>query len=198
MYNPYLKAEISAGIYTSHAGLASESTTEPLFYSVSSISLQFPAIPFKSFRPSPAKTFVSLTTSPGILSPPDIDSVFCDLKPLHPKQLIGKWNGFVLPTGHPFEKELGRFNWFGQTFDSTEDVAPIVISRNGRRLEYENWGRASLHEIKYQGAVSTALIYDDHPVIVYYRAVRPNILVGIMESKKFGRSGNFYFYLKRI
>lgn len=167
MYNPYIRAEISAGIYTSHAGLYRRPTmrfqscsvksrsshaftgppsqpVEPLFYSISSISLQFPAIPFKSFRPSPAKKFVSLTTSPGILSPPDIDSVFCDLKPLHPKQLIGKWHGFVLPTGHPFEKEVGRFNWFGQTFDSTEDVAPIVISRNGRRVEYENWGRASV------------------------------------------------------
>jgi hypothetical protein len=54
-----------------------------------------------------------------------------------------------------------------------------------------------LHEVKYQGAVSAALIYDDHPVIVYYRAVRPNIVAGIMESKKFGRSGKFHFYLKR-
>jgi hypothetical protein len=117
---------------------------EPPFYSISSISLQFPAIHFKSFRRSPAKRFVSLTARPGILSPSDLDSVFRDLKPIHPKQLIGKWDGFVLPTGHPFEKELGRFNWFGQTFDSTEDVAPIMISRNGRRVEYENWGRASV------------------------------------------------------
>lgn len=54
-----------------------------------------------------------------------------------------------------------------------------------------------VHEIKYQGTVSAALIYDDHPVIVYYRAVRPNLVAGVMESKKFGRSGKFYFYLKR-
>jgi hypothetical protein len=59
------------------------------------------------------------------------------------------------------------------------------------------YSTTQLHEIKYQGAVSAALIYDDHPVIVYYRAVQPNIVAGIMESKKFGRSGKFYFYLKR-
>ncbi|KAJ5370692.1 uncharacterized protein N7496_006784 [Penicillium cataractarum] len=140
---------------------------------------------------------MSLTTSPGILSPSDIDSVFYDLRPIQPEQLVGKWDGIVLPTRHPFEKELEKFDWFGQTFVSTEDVAPIVVSRNGRPVEYQNWGRTSLHEVKYQGAVSTALIYDDHPVMLYYRAVRPNIVAGIMESKKFDRSGRFYFYLKR-
>ncbi|KAJ5432968.1 uncharacterized protein N7458_012124 [Penicillium daleae] len=140
---------------------------------------------------------MSLTTRPGVLSPSHIDGIFCDLKPIQPEELMGKWNGFVLSTGHPFETELQKFNWFGHTFDSTEDVAPLVVSRNGKRVQYEEWGRASLHEVKYQGAVSAALIYDDHPVIVYYRAVRPNIVAGIMASKKFGRSGKFHFYLKR-
>jgi hypothetical protein len=164
---------------------------------------------------------MSLTTNSKILNPSHIDSVFCDLKPILPEQLIGKWDGFVLGTRHPFESELEKFNWFGHTFDATKDVAPLFVARNGKRVPYEDWGRASvsllsgpvygngiyealanlfpaqLHEIKYQDAVSAALIYDDHPVIVYYRAVRPNIVAGIMESKKFGRSRKFYFYLKR-
>ncbi|OKP10756.1 hypothetical protein PENSUB_4059 [Penicillium subrubescens] len=164
---------------------------------------------------------MALTTNPKILSPSHIDSVFCDLKPILPEKLIGEWDGFVLGTRHPFETELEKFNWFGHTFDSTKDVAPLFVFRNGRHVPYEDWGRASvsflggsiqencmfeawlmysatqLHEIKYQGTVSAALIYDDHPVIVYYRAVRPDIVAGIMESKKFGRSGKFYFYLKR-
>lgn len=90
---------------------------------------------------------MSFTTNPGILSPSDIDSVFCDLKPIQPEQLVGKWDGFVLATRHPFEKELGRFDWFGQNFVSIEDVAPIVVSRHGRRVEYEDWGRASVSRL---------------------------------------------------
>lgn len=167
MYNPFLKAEISANIYTGHGGLyrrpfmrfASTSIksrsshafsisrsqpVEPLFYSISSISLQFLSFSFDYFRSSPAKEFMSLITNPQILSPSYIDSVFCDLKPILPEQLLGKWDGFVLCTGHPFEIELEKFNWFGHTFDSTKDVAPLFISRDGRRVPYEDWGRASV------------------------------------------------------
>lgn len=167
MYNPFLKAEISASIYTSHGGLyrrpfmrfsstLTKSTPshavavspsqpiDPRLYSISSISLQFPVIPFDYFRSSPTKRFMSLTTRPGVLNPSHIDGVFCDLKPIQPEELMGKWNGFVLSTGHPFETELQKFNWFGHTFDSTEDVAPLVVSRNGKRVQYEEWGRASV------------------------------------------------------
>jgi hypothetical protein len=54
-----------------------------------------------------------------------------------------------------------------------------------------------LREVKYQGVVSASLVYDERPVIVYYRAVRPNMVAGVMENKSFGRAGKFYFYLTK-
>lgn len=51
--------------------------------------------------------------------------------------------------------------------------------------------------MKYQGVVSASLVYDERPVIVHYRAVRSNMIAGVMESKKFGEAGNFYFYLTK-
>lgn len=143
MYNPFLKAEISVGIYTGHGGLyrrpfmrfaptsiksrsfrafevPQSRPLEPLFYSISSISLQFPSIPFDYFRSSPAKKFMSLTTNPKILSPSHIDSVFCDLQSISPEQLIGKWDGFVLGTRHPFEMS---------SRNSTGSAIPSILLR---------------------------------------------------------------------
>lgn len=167
MYNPCLKAEISANIFTGHGGLyrrpfmrfsstptksrlscasaiSPSQPVEPLFYSISSISLQFPVISLGYFRSSPTKKFMSLTTNPGILSPSHIDSVFCNLEPIQPEELIGKWDGFILATGHPLESELDESNCCSHTFDSTEDVAPFIVAKNGRFVQYEDWGHGSV------------------------------------------------------
>jgi hypothetical protein len=109
------------------------------------MDLHFPIVPsFDRFQPSPAKRFVALTQRPGFLGPAYIDNIFRGLKPVHPDQLMGEWDGFVLSTGHPFEKELDELNWFGNTFDSTEDVAPLIVARNGERIRFEDWGSASV------------------------------------------------------
>lgn len=33
--------------------------------------------------------------------------------------------------------------------------------------------------------------------MVYYRAVKSNVIAGVMEDKTFGLAGNFYFYLQK-
>lgn len=111
---------------------------------MSGLTLQFPIVPFDCFQPSPAKRFLSLTKSPGALSPTYIDNIFRELKSLPPDQILGDWDGFILPTGHSFESDLEELNWFGSTFNSTEDVAPLTVAKNGERVEFEDWGRASV------------------------------------------------------
>jgi hypothetical protein len=49
----------------------------------------------------------------------------------------------------------------------------------------------------YEGTLSTAMIYDDGPVIDYFRYIADNFMAGIMEGKALGEVGKFYFYLKR-
>ncbi|KAJ5122154.1 hypothetical protein N7448_003286 [Penicillium atrosanguineum] len=163
------------------------------------MTIQFPIIPFNfnHLPSSPAKKFAVLTQRPGVLSPANIDEVFRELKPITPQQLFGEWDGHALTTGHPFERELEELNWFGNTFEATEDVAPLIVAENGERIRFGDWGSASLYEIRYHGVVSAALVYDNRPVLVYYRAVRSNMVAGIMESKGFGSAGNFYFYLTK-
>ncbi|CAI7654226.1 unnamed protein product [Penicillium pancosmium] len=164
------------------------------------MDLHFPIVPsfrVERFQPSPAKRFIALTQRPGSLGPAYIDNIFRGLKSVHPDQLMGEWDGFILSTSHPFEKDLEELNWFGNTFDSTEDVAPLIVARNGERVRFEDWGSASLREVKYQGVVSASLVYDERPIIVYYRAVRSNMIAGVMESKSFGKAGKFYFYLMK-
>ncbi|KAJ5098628.1 hypothetical protein N7532_005629 [Penicillium argentinense] len=161
------------------------------------MTLQFPIISFDYFQLSPAKRFLALTRHPGFLDSELIDNIFRDLKPIHPDRLIGEWDGFVLSTSHPFQKELEELNWLGNTFDSTEDVAPLIVAKNGNRVRFDDWGSALLREMKYQGVVSAALVYDERPVIVHYRAVRSNLVAGVMESKSFGSAGKFFFYLTR-
>ncbi|KAJ5802834.1 uncharacterized protein N7503_005284 [Penicillium pulvis] len=161
------------------------------------MTLQFPIFPRDYFQPSPAKQFLSLKNSPGILNPAYIDQIFQELKPIKPDNLMGEWDGYILSTGHPFESELEELNWFGNTFDSKDDVAPLMVAKHGDRVRFEDWGGASLCEMKYQGIVSAALIYDERPTMVYYRAVRSNMVAGIMESKRFGQAGKVYFYLTK-
>ena len=107
------------------------------------MTIQFPNMSFDYFQPSPAKRFVSLTKNPRVTDE-KINTVFHELKPLQPDDLIGEWDGYILTTGHPFEEELDTLNWFGNTFYSTEDVAPLIVARNGERVPFEDWGRASV------------------------------------------------------
>ncbi|KAJ6184675.1 hypothetical protein N7519_005976 [Penicillium mononematosum] len=158
------------------------------------MTIQFPIMSFDYFQPSPAKKFISLTKHPRATSE-KINTIFDELKPLQPDDLIGEWDGYILATGHPFEDELDALNWFGNTFYSAEDVAPLIVARNGERVPFEDWGRASLREIKYHGVVSAALVYDERPMMAYYRAVKHNMVAGCIESKEW--QGKVYFYLTR-
>lgn len=107
------------------------------------MTIQFPIMSFDYFQPSPAKQFVTLTKNPRTSSG-QINSLFHQLKPIQLDDLIGEWDGYILATGHPFEDELENLNWFGNTFDATDDVAPLIVARNGERVCYEDWGRASV------------------------------------------------------
>ena len=114
---------------------------------ISKMTLQFPIFPLEYFQASPAKRFLSLKNSPGILNPAYIDEIFQELRPIKPDNLMGEWDGFILSTGHPFEHELEELNWFGNTFDCTDDVAPLIVAKNGERVQFDEWGSASVSSI---------------------------------------------------
>ena len=51
--------------------------------------------------------------------------------------------------------------------------------------------------MEYRDLVSSVVIYDDVPAIMYLRFVNDRMVAGVMESKEFGKTGKFYFYLVR-
>lgn len=57
-----------------------------------------------------------------------------DLPAVEVEEVLGRWRGSGLPTGHPLDGLLERFGWHGKRFDSTEDVHPLVFDAGGGRL----------------------------------------------------------------
>ncbi|MBF0689054.1 MAG: DUF4334 domain-containing protein [Cellulomonas sp.] len=60
-------------------------------------------------------------------------ALFDDLPPLSVGDLLGRWAGRGVPTGHPFDGLLERLGWHGKVMRSPEDVHPLVFrARQGR------------------------------------------------------------------
>lgn len=110
------------------------------------MTIQIPILPYDFFQSNMTARFLSLIESAGPLRPATIEAIFGELKPIKPDKLIGEWDGHILPTGHPFGEVLEDLNWFGNKFDSTENVAPVMVTQNGSRVALEDWGRASVSD----------------------------------------------------
>lgn len=51
-----------------------------------------------------------------------------------------------------------------------------------------------LRQIEWRGVLSTAMVYDDFPIIDYFRYVNDNLLAGAMDAKT-SEAGVYYFCL---
>lgn len=54
-----------------------------------------------------------------------------------------------------------------------------------------------LREVRFRDLVSTAMIYDKHPIIDHFRYVNDKLIAGAMDTSAFGEAGTYYFYLYR-
>ncbi|HVJ92864.1 MAG TPA: DUF4334 domain-containing protein [Labilithrix sp.] len=52
---------------------------------------------------------------------------FDSLPTLRSEELIGRWKGAELPTGHPLAGLLDRFGWYGKEFVDAERVHPLLF-----------------------------------------------------------------------
>jgi hypothetical protein len=142
------------------------------------------------------------------------------LPPIQSDQLLGEWNGGFFDTGHPVADILRKINWTGKSFRSRNDVDPVIVLKDGKRVSWGEWGMASVsaprsvlrwtivyyrltemhwqvHDMVFRGVLSTTMIYDDRPVLDHFRYVDNDFVAGIMEGKALGKDGEFHFYLKR-
>jgi hypothetical protein len=63
----------------------------------------------------------------GRISTNEALSRFDHLAAIDPAELIGRWRGSGLHTGHPLDGLLERFGWYGKEFQSPEAVCPLLF-----------------------------------------------------------------------
>ncbi|OJJ46438.1 hypothetical protein ASPZODRAFT_16199 [Penicilliopsis zonata CBS 506.65] len=150
-------------------------------------------------EPSPLDQFSQLVQRIGTIKEAEVAAAYDRLKSVTADELLGRWQGFSLDTGHPLHRLLTTFKWAGKDFHSVDDVDPIMMyNAQDERVWYQEYGHASLRQVEYRGIVSTAMIYDRFPIIDSFRYVADNVVMGAMENKDMKDSGTYYFYLKKL
>ncbi|OCL10636.1 hypothetical protein AOQ84DRAFT_374735 [Glonium stellatum] len=142
--------------------------------------------------------FLDLTKRPGFAAECDIEAIWAKLPAVsEPSFMIGEWTGSDFENDHPDHTQLKAMKWADKTFESVDDVDPIMVyDEEGKRVFSEPWGHARWREVKLWGLLSTCMVYDKHPIIDQFRYVHDDLVAGAMDIKPF--SGRvYYFYLHR-
>ncbi|KAI8148482.1 hypothetical protein BJV82DRAFT_653576 [Fennellomyces sp. T-0311] len=129
-----------------------------------------------------------------------VESIYNQLKAVESSQLIGEWKGGEIATGSSFGEQLKGIKWDGKKFISVNEVEPIIVLNDKGEREYlEEPGPARIRSVLFRGVVSSAMIYDNQPIIDHFRYIDNDTVVGYMDTKmQTDPSDDLYFYLKRI
>lgn len=154
----------------------------------------------------------------GRITPAEALAVFDALEPTSPDFMIGAWEGSPFPTGHPLDGALEATGWRGKRFDSEDSVFPLIfddeqgetfIVQPGRFMGKPAQGKAferrseletdapgaRLREVLHRGTVTTAMVYDDLPIIDMFKKVDGDTVLGVMDMR--GLPLPYFFVLKR-
>ena len=154
----------------------------------------------------------------GKVSTDEAWAIFDALAPTTPDFMRGYWEGAPFPTGHPLDGALEATGWKGKRFNSEDEVHPLIfddgqgdtfIVQPGRfmgkpaqgkaferRAELETDAPAArLRQVQHRGVVTTAMVYDDLPIIDLFRKVDANTALGVMDMR--GLPLPYFFVLRR-
>jgi len=110
--------------------------------------------------------------------------------------MLGDWDGQVIPTGHPGERYLHGLRWAGTRFTDRDDVDPMMcLDDSGERHAIPFFGDATLRMVEYRGASSATVVHHQQPVFEYFRKVDEGTMVGVVDRK--GESEPLVFVLRR-
>ncbi|MFV9453432.1 DUF4334 domain-containing protein [Rhodococcus sp. NM-2] len=122
---------------------------------------------------------------------------FDALESLDPNFLVGTWRGGVFHHDHKLGRNLQRINWYGKRFNGIDDVEPLLIRTDSGNIEsWTGFGLARLREIRFRGKVSTAMLYDNQPLIDHFRRVSADVVIGLADEK--GQPATYFFHLSRV
>lgn len=109
---------------------------------------------------------------------------FDSLPAIDPDEMIGDWDGGLIPTGHRGEGMLGKLRWAGKRFRGPDDVDPMMcLDDAGDRRPSDVMGDATLRRVEYRGVATATMVYDRHPVFDHFRRVSDSTVVGVMDTK---------------
>jgi hypothetical protein len=134
-------------------------------------------------------------------TPAELDAVWASLPAVQAAEILGRYRGSAIPTGHPLEKALVRAQWWGKEFRSVNDVSPLLCTDEAGELfsnvELGN-GEASLWNVEFRGEVTATMVYDGQPVFDHFKSA-DGLLMGIMNGKSphiLHDGAPFYFLLE--
>lgn len=118
--------------------------------------------------------------------------LFDQLEPVSAEFMLGTWHGGKFDGG----TEPDPIKWYGKRFVSRTHVEPLLCyAADGSIYSYDKLGVAQLREVAFNGKVSASLIYDQHPIMDYFRKVTNDIVLGLGDVK--GKPTDFFFHLTR-
>jgi hypothetical protein len=149
-------------------------------------------------------------------------AIFDSLEPTEIDSLFGTWKGAEFPSGHPVDGSLADSGWFGKRFKDADTVDPLLFYKSDRETffaadplkkfaasargvtdiadvqqEIETSApTARLRKVEYRGKVTVAMIYDQAPIIDYFRKVDDDTLLGAMDRR--GDKGTYFFVLHQV
>lgn len=128
--------------------------------------------------------------SKTVYSVDDILPLYDQLDPVDLEFMIGTWKGGKFDGGKP-----DSINWYGKRFNSRTDVEPLLaLNEDGTVYSFDKWGMAQMREVKFREKVSACLIYDQKPLMDYFRKVDENTVIGMGEMRD---TITMVFYLVR-
>lgn len=145
----------------------------------------------------------ALRAAPGLIDPDELDAVWAGLEVVEASAILGSWQGFAFPTGHPVERVLAKSRWHGKRFAALDDATPLVCRADDGSLYSDTIagkGGAGLWHVEFRGEVTATMVYDGMPVLDHFKRVDDNTLMGIMNGKPdvvLANGRHFYFGLER-
>jgi hypothetical protein len=136
--------------------------------------------------------FLAAIRSRAAFSAAQLMPLYLQLEPVSVDFMLGTWHGGKFDGG----VEPDPINWYGKRFVSRDHAEPLLCrAADGSIFAYEKLGRARLRELGFGGKISAGLIYDNQPIMDYFRKVSDDVVIGLGDIK--GRPLDFFFHLTR-
>jgi hypothetical protein len=139
---------------------------------------------------------MALAESSEVVDVEAVLALYDELPPVTEDEMIGDWDGLLIPTGHAGERHLGELRWAGKRFTSRNEVDPMMcLTDYNERRPSPVLGDASLRMVEYRGVSTATMVYDKHPIFDHFHKVDDDTMVGAMDRK--GEPAPLMFVLRR-